>query len=100
MSWSAGFFRKKFIEKSRSEAATNPRHHEEEKKAKNERLQNKRTHAREAHIPAPSFPSKVIAMLRGLTKHEYKEQGNTKHEALRSINHNVTQNKNISEPLL
>ena len=34
-------------------------------------------------------------MLKGTTKHEDKEQGKTlKHEAPRSINHKVTQNKN------
>ena len=29
-------------------------------------------------------------------KHEDKEQGKTKHEAPRSINHKATQNKNIT----
>ena len=33
-------------------------------------------------------------MLKGLKKHEDKEQGKTKHEASRSINHKATQNKN------
>ena len=33
-------------------------------------------------------------MLKGLKKHEDKEQGKTKHEAPRSINNKTTQNKN------
>ena len=33
-------------------------------------------------------------MLKGLKKHEDTEQGKTKHEAARSINHKATQNKN------
>ena len=32
-------------------------------------------------------------MLKGLKKHEDKEQGKAKHEAPRSINYKVTQNK-------
>ena len=32
-------------------------------------------------------------MLKGLKKYEDKEQGKTKHEAPRSINHKATQNK-------
>ena len=50
------------------------------------------TNAREA--PAPSSPSELITMLKGMTKHEDKEHGKTlKHEAPRSINHKATQNK-------
>ena len=33
-------------------------------------------------------------MLKGLTKHENKEQGKTQHETSRSKNHKVTQSKN------
>ena len=33
-------------------------------------------------------------MLKGMKKHEDKEQGKTKHEAPRNINHKATQNKN------
>ena len=34
-------------------------------------------------------------MLKGMKKHEDKEQGKTiKHEALRSVHHKATQNKN------
>ena len=56
-------------------------------------VQDKQTNAREA--PALSFPSEVITMLKGMTKHEDKEHGKTlKHEAPRSINHKATQNKN------
>ena len=33
-------------------------------------------------------------MLKGLTKHEDKEQDNTKHEAPRRINHKATENMN------
>ena len=33
-------------------------------------------------------------MLKGLKKHEDKEQGKTKHDTPRSINHKATQNKN------
>ena len=36
----------------------------------------------------------MITMLKRLTKHENKEQGETKHEAPRSINHKALQNKN------
>ena len=39
--------------------------------------------------------SEVITILKGIKKHEDKEQGKTiKHEVLRSINHKATQNKN------
>ena len=34
-----------------------------------------KTNAREAHKPAPSSPSEVITMLKGITKHEDKEHG-------------------------
>ena len=41
------------------------------------------------------FPkSKVIKMLKGQKKHIDKEQGKTKHEAPRSVNHRAIQNKN------
>ena len=53
-------------------------------------MQNKQTNAREA----PSSPSEMITMLKGLTKQEYNEQGKNKHEAPSSINHKATQNKN------
>ena len=59
-------------------------------------MQNKQTNAQEAHKPAPSTPSEVITMLKGLKKHEDKEQGKTKHEAPRRINHKAAQNKNIT----
>ena len=40
-------------------------------------------------LPVP--PSEVIKMLKGIKKHNDKEQGNTlKPEALRSINHKAT----------
>ena len=43
----------------------------------------------------PSILSEVITMLKGTKKHEDKEQCKTiKHEAIRSINHKVTQNEN------
>ena len=42
-----------------------------------------------------SSPSEVITMLKGKTIHEDKEHEKTlKHEAPRSVNHKVTQNKN------
>ena len=44
--------------------------------------------------PAPASPSKVIKMLKGQKKHTAKEQGKTKYEAPRSVNHIATQNKN------
>ena len=80
-----------------SQTAANPRHQEEENTDKTLHVQNKQTNAREAHRHAPSSPSEVITMLKGMKKHEDKEHGTTlKHEAPRSINHEVTQNKNIS----
>ena len=55
----------------------------------------KQTNAREAHSSAPSIPSEVITMLKGMTKYEDKEHGKTsKLEKRRSINHKATQNKN------
>ena len=58
-------------------------------------MQNKQTNVREAHRPAPSSPSEVITMLKGIKKHEDKEQGKTiKHEALRCVHHKAAQNKN------
>ena len=78
-----------------SQTAANLRHQEEEKKwQKLTRTKQTKTNAR-AHRPAPSSPSELIAMLKGMKKDEDKEQGKTfKHEALRSINHKATQNKN------
>ena len=63
------------------------------KKDKNKRVQNKQTHARETHRQAPSSPSEVITMLKGLKKHEDKEQGKTKNEVPRSINYKATYDK-------
>ena len=78
-----------------SQTTANPRHQEEEKNDKNQHSQNKQANAREAHRPAPSSPSEVIIMLKGIKKYEDKEQGKTlKHDALRSINHKATHNKN------
>ena len=43
----------------------------------------------------------MITMLKGMKKHEDKEHGKTlKHEALRSIIHNVTQNNNTGTIVL
>ena len=42
----------------------------------------------------PSFPSKVIKMLKGQKKHTDKERCKTKHEAPRNVNYRATQNKN------
>ena len=59
---------------------------------------NKQTNARKAHRPAPSSPSEVITMLKGIKTHVEKKQGNTiKHEVARSINHKATQNKNYDD---
>ena len=57
-------------------------------------LAKKQTNAREAQRLAPSSPSKVMTMLNG----QDKEQGNTKHEAPRSINHKTAQNKKTPGP--
>ena len=58
-------------------------------------VQNKQTDAREAQRPAPSSPSEVIKVLKGMMKHENKEHGKTpKHEAPLRIIHKATQNKN------
>ena len=46
----------------------------------------------EKHI-APSSQSEEIITLKGLTKHEAKEQGKTKHEAPCSVNHKAILNK-------
>ena len=47
----------------------------------------KQTNARDAHKPAPSSPSEVIKVLKGMTIHEDKEHGKSlKREAPRSIN--------------
>ena len=50
---------------------------EEEKMDKNWHVQNKQTNAREAHRLAPSSPSEVITMLKGINKREDKEHGKT-----------------------
>ena len=96
--WSIFIWRRKLYWKNvnrkvqgvpQSQTVANPRYQEKEKKDK-----NKQTNAREAHRPALSSPSEVITMLKGMKKHENKEQGKTlKHEAPRSINHKATQNK-------
>ena len=53
-------------------------------------MQNKQINARDAHKSAPSSPSEVITMLKGMKKHEDKEQGKTlKHEEPRRIIHKV-----------
>ena len=55
-------------------------------------MQNKQTNAREAHRPAPSSPSKVTTMLKGMKKHDAKEQGKTlKHESSRSTQSHTEQ---------
>ena len=85
---------RKVQEVPQSQTAANPQHQEEEKNHNNKHVQNKQTNAREAHRPAPSSPSEVITMLKGMTKHENKEHGKTlKHEAPHSINHKATHNK-------
>ena len=49
-------------------------------------MQNKQTNAREAQRPAPSSPSELITILKGMKKHEDKEHGKTlKHEAPRFL---------------
>ena len=64
-------------------------------KKKQQKKKKQQTNAQEAHRPAPSFPSEVIKMLKGMMKHEDKEHGKTlKHEASRSINRKATQIKN------
>ena len=55
---------------------------------------NKQMH--EKHT-APSSPSEMITMLKGMKKHEDKQHWMTlKHEAPRSINHKATPNKNYT----
>ena len=55
----------------------------------------------EKHTPAPSSPSEVITMLKGMKKHEDKEHGKTYNtEAPRSINHKAIQNKNTGTTAL
>ena len=75
-----------------SEAGANP---DTKRKSKRTKLNackvNKQMH--EKHIDQLPLP-KAITMLKGLKKHEDKEQSKTKHEAARSINHKATQNKN------
>ena len=57
--------------------------------------------SQEAQRPATSSPSEVTTMLKGMKKHEDKEQGKTlKLEAPRSIKHKVTQNKNNATTIL
>ena len=48
-----------------------------EKKTKNEHVQNKQTNAREVCRPDASSKIEVITMLKGMKKHEFKEQGKT-----------------------
>ena len=54
-------------------------HHQKEqkndKKITRIKQTNKQTNVREAHRPAPSSPSEMITMLKGMTKHEDKEHG-------------------------
>ena len=48
--------------------------------------------------PLLSSPSEEVTMLKGKTKHEDKEHEKTlKHEAVRSVNHKATKNKNNIE---
>ena len=54
-------------------------------------IANKQMHNKDK---APSFPSKMIKMLKGQKKHTDKAQDKTKHEAPRSVNYRATQNKN------
>ena len=57
-------------------------------------MQNKQTNAREAQRPAPSSPSEVITMLKGMKNREDKGHEKTlKYEAPRSINHKAIRNK-------
>ena len=70
----------------------------ESEKVQKKITQNKQTNAREAHRQTPSSPSEVITMLKGLTKHEDKEHGKTKHESPRSINHKATQIRTTPAP--
>ena len=44
-----------------SQAAAKPRHHEEEKKDKNQRVKNKQTNAQEVHRPTLCSPNEVIS---------------------------------------
>ena len=59
---------------------------------------NKQMHDKHKdQLPLPQArwsPSKVIKMLKGQKKYIDKEQGKTKHEALRNVNYRATQNKN------
>ena len=79
-----------------SQAAANPWHQEEEKKDKNQRVQNKQTNAREAHRPALFSRSELITMLKGLAKQQRdnKWQGKTELETPRSKNHKAIQSNN------
>ena len=55
-------------------------------------IANKQTHDKyEDQLP---LPQKVIKMLKVQKKHIDKEQGNTKHEAPRSVNYTATQKQN------
>ena len=62
-----------------SQTSAKPRLQEEENVLKGQKLTRaKQTkNARAAHRPAPSFPSEVITMLKGMKQHEDKEQGKT-----------------------
>ena len=58
---------------TQSPTAANLRHKEEEQKDKNQRVQSKQTHPREAHTPALSSPGEVIAMLKRLKNKTHKK---------------------------
>ena len=83
-----------------------PWHQEEKENEKKKKKKKKRIDTRTKQTnkctrntrPAPSSPSEVITMLKGMTKYEDKEHGKTlKHETPRSINHKATKNKNNTE---
>ena len=75
----------------KSQTAAN--YQEAEKKDKHLHVQSKQTNAREAQRPAPSSPSEVITMLKGMKNRGDKEHEKTlKHEAPRSINHKAIPN--------
>ena len=74
--------------------------HQKKKKKKKKRKRKKdkvnacKIQYTDAHRPAPSFPSQVITVLKGLKKHEDKEPRKTKHDAPRNIYHKAAQNEN------
>ena len=66
---------KRLIEKSRECHNDKPQPTPDTKrKRKRTKTNTCKTNAREAHRPAPSSPSEVIAMLTGMKKHEDKEE--------------------------